>query len=70
MNMDLCTLYKLSCCMRYVYYFKVFDFLSAFRTHNFSALKVVKSAVEYTESALDEIRMLKGVSVVHKKHRT
>ncbi|XP_015376558.1 PREDICTED: SRSF protein kinase 1-like, partial [Diuraphis noxia] len=29
--------------------------------HNFSALKVVKSAVDYTESALDEIRMLKSI---------
>lgn len=33
------------------------------RTHDFSALKVVKSAVDYTESALDEIRMLKSVSI-------
>ncbi|XP_060858573.1 SRSF protein kinase 3-like isoform X1 [Metopolophium dirhodum] len=29
--------------------------------HNFSALKVVKSAIDYTESALDEIRMLKSI---------
>jgi hypothetical protein len=34
-----------------------------YRAHNFSALKVVKSAVDYTESALDEIRMLKSVSM-------
>lgn len=32
------------------------------RAHNFVALKVVKSAADYTESALDEIRMLKSVS--------
>jgi len=38
-------------------------FLSFYRAHNFSALKVVKSAIDYTESALDEIRMLKSVSM-------
>lgn len=38
-------------------------FSSVGRTHDFSALKVVKSAVDYTESALDEIRMLKSVSI-------
>jgi len=32
------------------------------RTHNFAALKIVKSAAEYTECAMDEIRMLKSVS--------
>lgn len=40
----------------------LFIFLFICRTHNFSALKVVKSATDYTESALDEIRMLKNVS--------
>lgn len=39
-----------------------FNLIYFYRAHNFSALKVVKSAIDYTESALDEIRMLKSVS--------
>ena len=40
--------------------FKIFYFSSA----RFSALKVVKSAPHYTETALDEIKLLKCVSIL------
>lgn len=36
-----------------------------FRTKRFVALKVVKSAQHYTETALDEIKLLKCVSHPH-----
>ena len=36
-----------------------------FRERKFSALKVVKSAPHYTETALDEIKLLKCVSTEH-----
>ena len=35
-----------------------------FRDKNFVALKVVKSAAHYTETALDEIKLLKCVSTI------
>ena len=35
-----------------------------FRSARFSALKVVKSAPHYTETALDEIKLLKCVSIL------
>ena len=35
---------------------------SCFREKKFVALKVVKSAAHYTETALDEIKLLKCVS--------
>ena len=35
-------------------------------TASFAALKVVKSARHYTETAIDEIKLLKSVSVVSK----
>lgn len=37
--------------------------MSVSRGKRFLALKVVKSEPDYTESALDEIRMLKSISV-------
>lgn len=38
------------------------------RLKRFVALKVVKSAHHYTETALDEIKLLKCVSDVHTHH--
>ena len=45
---------------KYFHCFKIFYFSSA----RFSALKVVKSAPHYTETALDEIKLLKCVSIL------
>ena len=38
-----------------------------FSDKKFVALKVVKSAAHYTETALDEIKLLKCVSVIYNK---
>ena len=43
--------------MRYILFF------FAFRSEMFVALKVVKSAKHYTETALDEIKLLKCVGI-------
>lgn len=40
------------------------DLLSVCRKKRFVALKVVKSAPHYTETAVDEIKLLRCVSVV------
>ena len=44
---------------------KVSSFFSLFSDKKFVALKVVKSAAHYTETALDEIKLLKCVSVIY-----
>lgn len=43
--------------------------MSVFRKKRFVALKVVKSAPHYTETALDEIKLLRCVSVIPKLGR-
>ena len=43
---------------------------SCFREKKFVALKVVKSAAHYTETALDEIKLLKCVSFFFNKNLT
>ena len=43
---------------------RLISFLN-FRDKKFVALKVVKSASHYTETAIDEIRLLKCVSLIH-----
>ena len=43
------------------------SFFSFFSDKKFVALKVVKSAAHYTETALDEIKLLKCVSVIYNK---
>ena len=40
-----------------------------FSDKKFVALKVVKSAAHYTETALDEIKLLKCVSVIYNKKK-
>jgi hypothetical protein len=44
-------------------------FFIVFREKKFVALKVVKSAPHYTETALDEIKLLKCVSVPHREKK-
>ncbi len=45
-------------------------FFIVFREKKFVALKVVKSAPHYTETALDEIKLLKCVSVYTERRKT
>ena len=49
------------CCFWYIIFISVLFLF--FRTKRFVALKVVKSAQHYTETALDEIKLLKCVSL-------
>lgn len=47
------------------FYFILVLFFYFCRAKRFVALKVVKSAQHYTETALDEIKLLKCVSILH-----
>ncbi len=51
-------------------YYKLKMFFIVFREKKFVALKVVKSAPHYTETALDEIKLLKCVSAYTERRKT